>query len=1491
MLFEKLLVGLNINAGPVSNKYLYAWGQGYAGQVGDNNSGTGYNVSSPIQIGSLSWKQISAGSGFSAAVKSDGTLWTWGLNNSGQLGLNYNYVVTGVSSPVLINSSSSWKVISNGTSHAAAIRADGSLWVWGLNSSGQLGLGDTTLRSSPVQLGSSSWSVVSCGGSHSLAITTTGQLYGWGLNTSGQVGDGTIVSKSSPVLVSGPAATSWAFVAGSKATGAHSLAITSTGKLYAWGLNVAGQLGILGTLNQSFPVLVSGPAATSWSFIAAGQTNSGAITTNGALYTWGDNTNGRLGDGTIAPKSSPVQIGTSSWSFLDLGGSGLSHGIDSVGRLFGWGYNTDGGIGDNTIIAKSSPVLVSGPAATSWIAVNSNLTTLAITASGSLYGWGQNNNTTIGGATGTFNTGNISSPVLVSGPAGVTWTSISVDGSNPDTAFGITTSGALYGWGSNSIQQAIPVVNNVSSPTQVGSSSWTAVSAGTAHTIGITATGVLYGWGLNTSGQLGINSLINNASPAIISSIGGSTAYSWTSLSMGGGHGALIRSDGTLWTWGLNVNGQVGNLTLINQSFPALVSGPAGVSWSAVSCGTIHTIGITTTGRLYAWGGGAGGALGVYLDTLDRSSPVLVSGPVATSWASVTAGASTSMAITTTGQLYAWGLGTSGQLGDLSIASKTSPVLVSGPAATSWSKVSTAYNASHAFAITTTGQLYGWGLNTSGQVGDFTITSKSSPVLVSGPAATSWSFITAGLTNGAGITTLGRLYTWGLGTSGQLGDLSIISKTSPVLVSGPATTSWAAVGIGFTNAVAITSTGVLYSWGAGTFGQLGDGTTTAKSSPVLVSGPTNVSWSSISTAGNSVGGLTNYLFYAWGYGNLANYTLPFGTSIGNTTVPTLVVTPLANNQSWSFISSGSNHTLALTTTGKLYAWGQGAFGQLGDVSAIAVRVIPVEIPTSISWSSIESGSSHSLAITTTGQLYGWGLNTSGQVGDGTTTTKSSPVLVSGPAATSWSVIAAGYSSSMGITTTGTLYAWGLNSSGQLGTGTYTNPTSPVLIANISRSWSTVSFGGIHSLGIKTDGTLWSWGSNVVGQLGINTLVPGSVISPVLVSGPASTSWAAIAAGASHSYGITTTGQLYAWGLGTTGQLGDLTIVSKSSPVLVSGPAATSWIAVTAGNFNGAAITSLGRLYSWGNGITLGDLTSISKSSPVLVSGPTTTSWSKVSSGTSTVIALTSLGRLYAWGLGTNGQLGDLTIASKTSPVLVSGPATTSWSFISAGGACSYAITTTGQLYAWGINNAGALGDLTVAVKSSPVLVSGPAATSWSSVSGGASFAVALTTTGLLYAWGLGTSGQLGDLSFTSKSSPVLVSGPTNVTWSSLPYGSAISSSTGAIDNTGAMYAWGLGTSGQLGTGGTGTANFSNPIVVVGSDNTTSWSAVSIGSVFALGITNSGLLYSWGDNAVGELGINSVTNYYPPYPSLVSGPATTSWSAIASGDFHALALTT
>jgi alpha-tubulin suppressor-like RCC1 family protein len=334
---------------------LFTWGNNSSGQLGY----TIFSAESPVQVGSLiNWKQIGAckASGAHAGcVKTDGTLWTWGLNSSGQLGLSDT---TSRSSPVQVGTLTNWKQIFAGTSHTACVKTDGTLWTWGLNSSGQLGLSDTTSRSSPVQVGTlTNWKQVSCGGnasfSHTACVKTDGTLWTWGPNGLGQLGLGDTTSRSSPVQVG--SLTNWKqiFVGGW-----YNACVKTDGTLWTWGFN-NGNLGLGDTTSRSSPVQVG--TLTNWKQVSCGSDaeHTACVKTDGTLWMWGSNsTYGQLGLGDTTSRSSPVQVGTlTNWKQVSCGPYHTAC-VKTDGTLWSWGRNTNGRLGVGDFTNRSSPVQI-----------------------------------------------------------------------------------------------------------------------------------------------------------------------------------------------------------------------------------------------------------------------------------------------------------------------------------------------------------------------------------------------------------------------------------------------------------------------------------------------------------------------------------------------------------------------------------------------------------------------------------------------------------------------------------------------------------------------------------------------------------------------------------------------------------------------------------------------------------------------------------------------------------------------------------------------------------------------------------------------------------------------------------------------------------------------------------------------------------------------------------------------------------------------------
>ena len=360
---------------PVVGPKLYAWGLNSAGQLGLNN--TVYSYSSPKQVGSLAnWSVVSGFQSSSFAVKTDGTLWSWGTNSSGQLGLGDT---ANRSSPAQVGTLTAWSKISNGQSFCLAIKTDGTLWSWGANSYGALGLGNTTDYSSPKQVGAlTTWNQIAGGGQYSLAIKTDGTLWSWGGSVFqvGQLGLGNLTNYSSPKQVG--ALTNWSQIS---ANNFHALAVKTDGTLWSWGggpFTNYGQLGLGNTTNYSSPKQIG--ALTAWSSVKTEAGSSIALKTDGTIWSWGLNANGQLGLGNITNYSSPKQIGAlTNWLSI-VGGGYFTAATKTDGTLWAWGQNTDGELGLGNVTNYSSPKQVGS--LTTWSKLGSGFYyLLAITAS------------------------------------------------------------------------------------------------------------------------------------------------------------------------------------------------------------------------------------------------------------------------------------------------------------------------------------------------------------------------------------------------------------------------------------------------------------------------------------------------------------------------------------------------------------------------------------------------------------------------------------------------------------------------------------------------------------------------------------------------------------------------------------------------------------------------------------------------------------------------------------------------------------------------------------------------------------------------------------------------------------------------------------------------------------------------------------------------------------------------------------------------------
>ena len=340
---------------------LYSWGRGNNGRLGLGNV---VNQSSPNQVGALTnWALVSAGYDFGAAVKTDGTLWSWGKGSGGRLGQGSQAYS---SSPIQVGALTNWASVAAASGGlfgtCAAVKTDGTLWSWGTGTNGALGQNSTADRSSPVQVGAlTNWASVQNTSTLCVAVKTDGTLWSWGYNNNGELGQNDVVARSSPVQVG--ALTNWASTSISNTCAA----VKTDGTLWTWGFNNAGQLGQNDVVAKSSPVQVG--ALTNWASVAANGTFfCAAVKTDGSLWSWGSGNSGALGQNGVVNRSSPVQVGAlTNWASISNGGR-ICAAIKTDNTLWTWGAGSYGALGQSSLTNKSSPVQVG--ALTNWVSIS-----------------------------------------------------------------------------------------------------------------------------------------------------------------------------------------------------------------------------------------------------------------------------------------------------------------------------------------------------------------------------------------------------------------------------------------------------------------------------------------------------------------------------------------------------------------------------------------------------------------------------------------------------------------------------------------------------------------------------------------------------------------------------------------------------------------------------------------------------------------------------------------------------------------------------------------------------------------------------------------------------------------------------------------------------------------------------------------------------------------------------------------------------------------
>jgi alpha-tubulin suppressor-like RCC1 family protein len=824
--------------------------------------------------------------------------------------------------------------------------------------------------------------------------------------------------------------------------------------------------------------------------------------------------------------------------------------------------------------------------------------------------------------------------------------------------------------------------------TTMSSQKATEIAAGFYYTCALMEGGGVKCWGYNTQGQLGDGTNTEHSIPAdvygLTSGVKGITAKE--------SHTCALMEGGNVKCWGNNIFGELGDGTTNSRLIPFDVSGISSGT-KAITAGDYHTCALSETGGVKCWGLNEYGQLGIG-STTNRYTPVDV--PSMTSGiSSIAAGSNHTCALTNQGGVKCWGSNYFGQLGDGTFVDRHSPVDVDG---LSSGVTAIAVGGDQACALTIGGGVKCWGRNENGELGDDTTTDRNLPGDVFG-LTSGVTGISLGLRHSCALMDSGSIKCWGDNLNGKLGDGTTIDRYKPADVGG-LNGGITAISAGAHHTCALNARQGIKCWGDNTYGALGDGTTSFSLIPVdvlIIKGDTASNQPpQIPHNPKPVSGSVNQsanVSLQWSVGDPDGDTLIYDVYLeeGDNTPDTLVlhgkparsINPiLANNKTyywkvvafddfgastegpvWNFttdvanpvnqammVATGGFHTCTLNGVGGVKCWGGNEYGQLGN-NTTSDSYIPIDVSgLSNGVIAISAGYEHTCALMETGGVKCWGHNNVGQLGDGTTETRFTPVDVSGLTSGVIAITAGGYHTCVLMETEG-VKCWGDNSYYQMGDGTNIRRQTPVDVSGLSTGIVSISAGAFHSCAITESGGAKCWGDNREAELGDGTYgTPMTPVDVTILSGGVK----AISAGQYFTCVLTENGGIKCWGYNEYGQFGDGTTGHQNTPVNVIG--LTSGVAaITSGYHHTCALTGGGGAKCWGFNV-LGQVGNGSFSDQLWQVDVVGMEYGveTIVGGNVHTCGITIAGYIACWGDNEFGQIGDGTITNRSVPVYVIG---------------------------------------------------------------------------------------------------------------------------------------------------------------------------------------------------------------------------------------------
>ncbi|BDR54329.1 hypothetical protein KIMH_04400 [Bombiscardovia apis] len=966
-------------------------------------------------------------------------------------------------------------------------------------------------------------------------------------------------------------------------------------------------------------------------------------------------------------------------------------------------------------------------------------------------------------------------------------------GSNPpsETVDGLTISPS-QGWAYTNAETTVTPPN----PKKV---SFTQIKTNVMHSIALGSDNLVYTWGDNSFGQLG-NGTSGGSSTRPIRAKTPSGVH-FTQVTVGSTFSMALTDDHKIYAWGSNTYGEMGNPAVplqINQPLPqAIAQGalPTSEHFIQIAAGNGFALALGSDNRIYAWGQNAMGQLGNGLTPSSNLPVVVAQGelPAGEHYVRIAnSSLNTALALGSNGKLYTWGANQYGVLGNGSAITRSStPVQVklgAAPDDVQFKSMDMGYN--HALAIDTNNVLYAWGANESGQLGTGNTTGQRLPVLVNTgalPAGEHFTQVSAGLNHTIALGSDNKVYTWGSNATGQLGDDGGTDQLAPVQINQgelPISTHYTQVTATNFCSFALASNNYVYGWGDNSIGQLGNGSTaitqpTPMETPIIeftlsdvkfgntpvpshTEDPDSGAWK-VPVPINSSEQVNVY----------ADYRLNYLTSSGAMT-PGEVQTA---NLHYLYLSF---YTVQFDING-------------GDSQALPDQRVPQDTPTAAHYPKTNPTKEHNwflgwedrpghfwdftepitsdMTLKAKWEPYRFTIDpVRGSATGGTAINVTPPAP---PEGLRFTQVDGGWYHSLAIASDGSLYAWGKNDFGALGTGDYVSSTHPVRVKTPDNvRFIQVCAGWDISWALTDDGKVYSWGDGRYGMLGTGT-DRGSSNVPVEVAIPASAGpITQLGAGAFHCTALDDQGNVYVWGRNNYGQQATGDRIDSNQPHLVASPPDGShYVQVSSGGYHSLALTSNHDIYGWGRNwegqLANGDVgrgivsTSIVKALPGEL--PAGRHFVKIISGDNHVFAIDDQQQLYGFGWNYYGSLGfpfssAIGRGSATTPIVIHSPTGAPFDQIAARGQHVLAYSD-GVLYSWGGNWSGQLGN---GVKGdgiwqweTPASNQGgiervrqgdlPAGHHFTKlVSSMGQHSLAISDEGLVYTWGDNEYGQLGD---------------------------------------------------------------------------------------------------------------------------------------------------